>query len=193
MNIVHQVEGAIAVLKLDKAKMAEIARNKEATVFGIVFLAAPVVVNIILLALAFPSEFGSIFSRYLLWPIVIPVLAFAANAFLMSLIAEKAFKWNSDHVGFFRIMSYASVVLWVTVIPFVLLVVGLGLDAFSLFSLVSLAAGLYLLYIAYNVLMEHHKLTKENAVYTIIAGFFISIVVNSILGNILVGGGYKMY
>ncbi|MFA7685264.1 MAG: YIP1 family protein [Candidatus Gracilibacteria bacterium] len=188
MNIVNEVKVAISVLKLDKVKMAEVAKNKEATFLGIGFLAVPAIINVILTALTFPSGFGSIFSRFLLWPIVIPVLSTVATTFLVSLVAEKAFKGNKDHVGFFRIVSYASVVLWVTILAYLLRLIGL-----ELVFLASLVAGLYLLYVIYNILMEHHKLTKEHAIYTIIAAFFISILVSSILGNVLVGSGYRMY
>lgn len=193
MDLVHQFKDAIEILKLNKLKMAQVAGKKDSTLFGIGFLLVPGILNVILAALIFPSGFGGIFSKYLLWPIMIPALSFAATILLVSFVAEKVFHGQKDHVGFFRIMAYASVVLWVSVLPFFMGLIGLGVDAYSLFNLVGLAGGLYLLYVMYNVLMEHHKLNKEKAIYTIVAAFFISIIVSSILGNILVGSAYRFY
>lgn len=193
MNIVNEIKDAVAVLKLDRVKMAEIAKNKESTLVGVGILVVPAVLNLILVSLSYDSGFGSAFSKYLLWPILIPVLSFVATIFLVSLVAEKFFHGGKDHLGFFRIMAYASIVLWVNVLPFLMGFIGMGIDAYSLFNLVGLAGNIYLLYVLYYVLMEHHKLNKERAVYAIIVAFFISIMASSILGNVLIGSAYRFY
>jgi hypothetical protein len=191
MSIVNEVKEAIQVLKLNKLKMADVARRKDSLKWGIVFIAVPAVVNVILSAIAFPSGFGGIFSRYLLWPVVIPALSFAATAFLVSYVAEKGFHGQKDHVGFFKIMAYASVALWITIIPSILMVLGLADMLGSLSQLISLAASAWVLYVTYFALMEHHKLTKENSILTIVAAVVISIIVSGLLGGILVGNGYR--
>jgi hypothetical protein len=191
MIILNELKDALQILKLNRAKMADVAGRKQATVFGIIFLLVLPVVNILLSVFNYPSGFGSIFSRYLLWPAFIPSLSFVATTFLISLIAERVFHGGKDHVGFFRIMAYASVVLWVTVVPFLLGVLGI-IDAQSLFKLIYLLSGALVLYVAFNALMEHHKLTKEHAVLVIIAAIFIFMISSSILGKLLVGSGYRM-
>lgn len=192
MAVLNEIREAVQVLKLNKSKMAEVAGRKEATRWGIIFLAVAPVVNIVLSALIFPSGLGSIFSRYLLWPIFIPFMSFVAMIFLMSLVAEKAFHGGKDHIGFFRIMAYASVSLWATVVPFLLMVLGI-VDAYGLFRLIYLLAGAWILYLSFYALMEHHKLSKENAIFTVVAAIFIALIVESILGNVLVGGSYRLY
>lgn len=193
MDIVHEIKTAVEILKLNKVKMSEVAHHKDATLVGIGFLIVPSILNVVLVYLSCGAGFGGIFSKYLLWPLMIPALSFAATIFLVSLVAEKFFHGNKDHVGFFRIMAYASVLLWINVLPFLMGLIGLGINSYSLFNLVGAAGSLYLLYVLYYVLMEHHKLNKEKAVYVIVAAFLISIVVSSVLGNILVGSSYSFY
>jgi hypothetical protein len=192
MTFLSEIKDAIQLLKLNKSKISSIAGNKSATVFGVIFLVIPPVLNIIFSSLSFSSGFGSIFSRYLLWPIFIPALSYAGTSFLMSLVAEKVFHGGKDHVGFFRIMAYASVAMGVTVVPFLFMLLGI-MDAYGLFRLLYIIAGAWVLYVAFHVLMEHSKLTKENAIFTVVAGIVISIIIESILASLLVGVGYRLY
>jgi len=192
MRILDEIKDAISVLKLDKTKISSIAGRKSATLFGIIFIIVPPILNVLFSLMAFSSGFSSIFSRYLIWPIFIPALSYAATSFLMSFVAEKVFHGGKDHVGFFRIMAYASVAMWVTVVPFLFMFLGI-MDAYGLFRLLYIVAGAWILYMAFHVLMEHSKLTKENAIFTIIAAIVISIIIESILANLLVGVGYRLY
>lgn len=191
-EIVHEVKEAIEVLRLNKVKMADVARRKETLMYGIIFIAVPTVLNLFLTGLSFPSGFGAIFTGFVFWSVLIPVLSYAATAFLVSLLAEKVFHGKGDHVGFFKIIAYASVVLWPTVAAFALMALGL-VDAWGLFGLVNLLGGLWILYVTYNALMEHHKLDKEKAVYVVIAAVIIMMVVQSVLAKVLVGVGYRWY
>lgn len=193
VNFVGELKEAFQVLRLNGGKMADVAKKKEATVWGIAILAVPPVVNAILAALMFPSGFGSIFSKYVFWPVFIPAISYAITVFLMSLVAEKAFHGDKDHVGFFRIMAYASIILWLTVLPFLLAVLGVMADAYEVFRLIYLVAGAWMLYVSFYVLMVHNKLTKENAIFTVVIAIIMVVIVSSVLGKVLVGSVYSLY
>ena len=192
MSLVNEIKDAVAILKINKPKMGDVSRRQDSLKWGIIFLSVPPVINVVLSAIAFPDGFSGIFSRYVLWPVVIPALSFAATSFLVSYAAERGFHGQKDHVGFFKIMAYASISLWITIIPFLLMVLNFG-DAYgSLGEIFYLVASALAMFVMYNALMEHHKLTKENAIIVVVAAVVIYVVVSSILGNILVGSGYRL-
>lgn len=189
---VSQLEDAIAVLKLDKAKMEQISERKAATKWGIIIFVIPLVLNLIFASLNFPSGFGVIFSKFLLWPIVVPVLAVVGGIFLMSILAEKMFNAHGSHIGFFRTMSYSAIILWISVIPFLLAFLGIW-DAFGLFNLVWVVAVIWILVVAYHMLLIHHKLNQKDAVVVLVAGVLGYFILKGILGRILVGTSYRLW
>jgi hypothetical protein len=190
--LMAEAKDAIAILKLDKARMAAVAARPAATKWGVVFLVVPALINLILAAVSFPSGFGSILSRYVLWPVLIPVLSFLGGLYLIHVAATKLFKATGDFWGFFRIASYSYLIYWLTIIPALLMFVsffgGGGLGA-----LISLVASIWTLVVAYHVMTDYYKLNQQNAVLALIIGAVAFAIVGSILGGILVGSYYRMY
>lgn len=191
-QIISHFNDAIAVLKLENSKMVEIAGRKEATKWGIVILVVPPVANFILAALNFSSGIGVIFSRFLLWPIFIPVLSIVGTTFLISFVAKSMFKGAGNHIAFFNVIAYSGAVLWITIIPFFLAFLGF-LDAFGLFNLISIASAIWMLVVTYRMLMIHHKLNQQDATVTIVAGIIGFAILKSLLGGILVGDSYRFW
>jgi hypothetical protein len=186
-----QIFDAIEVVKLNKAKMAEVASRPSATKWGILILVLPALLNWIFSALTYPSGLLSVFQSYVFGAILIPVLSLVAMIFVISLVAEKFFGAKGAHVGFFRVLAYGSILLWISVIPYLLALLGLWFFG-GLFGLVSLAAGIWLLVVSYHLLIEHHKLSKENAVFALIAGIVGYFVIAKILGSVLVGPYFSL-
>jgi hypothetical protein len=178
--LVAEVKDAIEILKLNKPKMTEVEARPSATTWGIVMLAVPALLNLILISLAY-----RVFVVDYLWMAAIPVASSVAMIFALSLIAQKFFQGKGSNIGFFRVAAYASLASWVTVIPYLLMLLGAN-SFFSLLGLLNLAAGAWMLVVTYHVLMEHHKLTQQNAVITIVIGIVAYVIVSSVLANLLV-------
>ena len=191
-QIISQVKDAISILKLDKVKMQEVAARNDATKWGIIILVVPTVLNVVLASLNFPSGFSVIFSRFLLWPLLVPLFAMVGSIVVMSFVAQKFFKGQGSHIGFFRTIAYSSVVLWVTVIPFILALLGF-FDAFGLYNLIWVVAVIWMFVVSYQMLLIHHKLTQENAAIVIVAGIVGYFLLRYLFGELLVGSSYRIF
>lgn len=186
-----QLFDALEIVKLNKAKMAEVALRPSATKWGVVILAIPALLNWIFSALTYPSGLFTIFHSYVFGAILVPVLSLVAMIFVISLVAEKFFGAKGAHVGFFRVLAYGTILLWISIIPYLLALLGLWFFG-GLFGLVSLAAGIWLLIVSYHLLVEYHKLSKQNAVFALIAGIIGYLIVAKILGAFLVGPYFSL-
>ncbi|MBD3360525.1 hypothetical protein GF366_01855 [Candidatus Peregrinibacteria bacterium] len=186
-----QLQDAVDILKLNKDKMLQVSKKKYATIWAVIFLLVPPLVNLILMSFSFPSGFGVIFSRFLLWPIFIPALSLAGVLFLASLIAQRSFGGKGKHVGFFRTVGYSSIILWITIIPFILSAFGL-MDALGLFNFISIIAIIWIFAVIYKMLIIYHLLSQYDAVFVLVITFLGYFVLKSILGRILVGRVYRL-
>lgn len=184
--LIVAIKDGIAILKMDKAKMAEVAGKESATLWAFVILAVPFVVNVILSAVQ-TSMFLSLHIKFL----IIPLLSVVAVIFLMSIVAQSVFHAKGDHMAFFRVLAHAGVLMWVAIVPFVLGIFGV-VDVFSVFNLINLIAGVWMLVVTYNVLLNYYKLSQQNAIITIVIGVVGAGIVQSVLGRVLVGKFYRL-
>lgn len=187
-----QFELAISVLKLNDTSIKAVASDKEATVFGVGFLVVPPVVSLILGAFIFPSGFGAIFSRFLSWSILIPPLSFVGSIFVMVLLVQKYFRLKMEFLPFFRVVGYAGFVSWLTILPFLLGVIGL-VDAFSLLNLVWTVCLAWLFLVSFTYLERNSALNRQNMGITLIVGVLSYLVINAILGDFFVGNAYRIF
>jgi len=191
-KLVVEIKDAVAILKLDKIKMVAVSQRETATFHSFIFLFFPVVVNLILFSITFRGGFlGSMFSKFLIWPLLIPVLALIASIFGMSYLAVKHFKLPQDHVGLFRVISYASVVSWLSIVPYLLYLLGI-MEPTGLYNLISVASFVWAFVVAYHYFFEYKGLTKENAGMVVLAGIIGSFIAEALLGAILVGDSYRL-
>lgn len=190
--VMSEIKDALAVLKFDKVKMAHVAGKSEATRNGIIILVVPVIFNIIFGSLSFPTGFSAIFTRFLIWPLLIPVLAFAGMVFGVSFVARKYFHGVGHDIGFFRVLSYASIISWVSIPVALLSIVGI-FDIFNLLSLINLAVVVMVFAVGYHMLLDYHKVHKDDAVKVIVIGIIGYFVLQYILGKILVGDVYRYF
>jgi hypothetical protein len=186
LPVVDVVKDGIEVLKLNKVQMSHIAHDPKATVWAFGILGLPFVVNI-LLAMLQTTMFMSLQVKFLL----IPLVTMVGCIFLMSFVAQKMFHAKGDHMAFFRVIAYAGIVTWLSVIPFLLSLFGLG-DVFSLFNLVNLVAGIWMLVVTYTFLIDYYKLNQQNAIITIVLGVIGAGILQSVLGRVLIGKFYRL-
>ncbi|MFA6991797.1 MAG: Yip1 family protein [Candidatus Gracilibacteria bacterium] len=187
MPIVGELRDAVEILKLNKAKMAEIAGKKSATKWGWIILAVPAVVNLVLMVLRVPSGFLDFLGSYLMWTVLIPFLSYVAVIFVIDIVASKMFNAKSDFWGLFRVLAYASLVMWVSILPWLL---G-GSNLYNLFNLLTFVAGIWTLVVSYTMLMAHYKLSQQNAVIALVVSIVGYMIIQYILGSLLVGPGYR--
>lgn len=191
-SVVSEIKDAIEILKLNRAKMAEVSLRPSSTMWGIIIIAVPAVINWILSSLTYESGFmSSFFGKFVFGSVFIPILSVVAVIFALSFIAQNFFKGKGNHIGFFRILAYASIALWVTVIPYLLM--ALGIYAGDLYSLVSLAAAIWVFVVGYFALMDHHKLSQQDAAIALVIGVVAYLLIESILGRIIIGSYYRLF
>jgi hypothetical protein len=192
MEYSNYFKNLVSVLKLEKEAMERISQDKSATIWGIVILAVPAVINLILASFTFPSGFGVMFSRFMLWPMFIPVLSVFAVIFLMSFVALKFFKGHGSVIGFFRTVSNAGIVLWISIIPFLMAFFGI-LDPIGLYNLIWVVGTIWILAVSYQMLQIHHKISQQDAVYVILIAVVGYFIIRNILGGLLVGSAYRFW
>ena len=81
--------------------------------------------------------------------------------------------------------------MWAGVIPFVLSLLGV-VDVYSIFNLVNMIAGIWMLIVTYQVLIGYYKLNQQNAIITMVLGVVGAAIIQSILGRILIGKFYRL-
>ncbi len=182
----------VSVLKFDRETMIEVSQDKRATILGIVALFIPPVVNLILASFAFPSGFGVMLSRVMLWPMLIPVVSIIGVLFLMNAVANKFFNGKGNGIAFFRTVSCSAIILWVTIIPF-LLALFTNVEPFGLFNLIWLAGVIWILLVCYKMLLYHHQLRQQDAITVIVIGVIGYFIFRKFLGMVLVGKFYRFW
>ena len=190
--MIKEIKDGIQILKLNKPVMAAVAVRPSAKKWGLLILAVPPVVNLILSSMLFPSGFEAIFSSFSFWPMILPALALCGAIFGMSYAAEKFFKSSHNHWGFFKVLAYSSVFLWLTMGAFLLGVLGV-LDPGELYKLLSLIGAVLVFFVAYHLFLDWGKLSQQDAAMLVGIGFVAYLLLQLILGRVLVGGYYRMY
>lgn len=193
MKFKAEMTVAVSVCKGNVIGFSHVYGKKEDFVWAFWFLFVPPVVNLLLTGFAFPSDFFKIFySRYLFWPIFVPVLALILSVFAVAYFLKKVLHKHVDFKAFFAVFGYASLSLWITMIAFVLMVVGL-VDDYKVFELAFFAGALYMLYIMYRFLKEHFKLNREEVVFCILVAIIADAFAGSLLGRIFIGSFYTWF
>lgn len=182
LPVISAVKDGIAILKRDKAKVAEVFGKKSATTWAIVILLAPFVINTVISMITSISYWSIMMKFYM-----IPMLAAVGGIFVVGLITQYAFKAKADYMGNLRVLGYASVGMILTVIPVILSLLGIYADFYSIASWVGYVG---ILFAAYNLVIDHYKLNSQNAIITIVGTGIGIAILQEILGRALVGGFY---
>lgn len=108
---------------------------------------------------------------------IFQIIMVIIGIYVLSAIAKSIFKGSAKHDEFFRVLAYAMIVSWLSIIP------ALGL--------VAAIWGLILLFVILKVI---HKLTTGGAIGTIIVGIIVMGLISMILSPVFgkMGFGYSM-
>ncbi|MBU0728054.1 YIP1 family protein [Patescibacteria group bacterium] len=101
------------------------------------------------------------------------VIMMVVGIYVMSFVAQKIFKGSGAHDAFFRVLGFAVIVSWISLIP-----------------MLGLISALWSLALVFVILKAVHKLTTGGAIGTII----VSIVIMGLIGMVTAPlfGGYGM-
>lgn len=190
LSIKKEILDAVEVVKLNKDVMMNVAHRKHALKMGVLFFIVPVSLNIFLASLMFPSGLSSIFSRFLLFPLLVPVLAGMGVIFLIVFVAKKYFGGVGDELTFFRVVSYSGVFFSITVVLFLLTFLT-GIDYLPLFHLIWYAQVVLIFLVSSKMLLYYCKLDPEKLVTVMAIGVVGYIILQQVLGWILVGSSYR--
>jgi len=180
------VKEAVEVLKLNKDAMHKIALDEKATLMAFAILLAPFVVNTLL-----GTFQGTMFFGLQMKVFLIPVLVTVGGIFLMSLAAQLIFQARGDHMAFFRVLGFASIIGVVSVVAVLLSVLGIS-SAYNLFSVVYYLVWIGVLVVSYSLLMSYYKLNQQNAIITVVIGIVAMYLLQNILGTIFIGRYYEL-
>lgn len=190
-NLNFEFKNAVSVLKLDMGKIASIYESPGEKFFPVFFLAVPPVLDLIFAAFSF-SSIGSVFSKFVFWPIVIPFLSVVAAAFIVSAVIDKWLKISVKYLGVFRVVCYSSVVLWASAIIFLFDTVGI-VQASNLSNLVFNIGVVWMIVVMYRFFIDHLKIAQNNA-YIVIAVYVVGyLLFQKILGSLFVGSSYRIF
>lgn len=188
---INEFKKAVDTAKMKMHVLESVAKSSESTKWGLIFFGVPVFVNLFLATVTFPSGFSAIFSRFLIWPLMIPVLSISISVFAVGYIAKRFFEAKGEIIWLFRLVSYVSIVLWLTMVFFFIGVLGI-FDSFGPYSLIWIVNLVLIFNASEKAFVSLFGLNKKDSLILavlIVVGFF---VFKAILGNILVGGSYRM-
>lgn len=191
-KIVDRVKEGVAILRMEVPVMKSVFDRVNSFSWGIFSLVLPIVVNSFLAALSFPSGFGSIFSKFVFWPISVPFLAMGASFVVMALFVERNLKIKLEWKKFFGLLGSASVVCWLTSLVFLFNAIGL-MDISSLFNLIWLGSVALVFFAAYTFLMKVKGLVHKDALISVIVGVVSLFLIQILLGKMLVGSYYRLF
>lgn len=165
---------AIHVLQVKKVDMEVVAHDPSATKVGIFIFIFPFVFNYLLTVLRF-GGFSRFFLELLLSSLVLGVLFI----FVVSFVATQFFHGKGSHLGFFRVMTYASLIQWLSIVPFVFLLFNLTRLS-SLNNVLMLVAGIWMLAVAFHALLYVHQIKQRDALIVLIIAIVLSMVVQNL-------------
>ncbi|MBU1992753.1 MAG: YIP1 family protein [Patescibacteria group bacterium] len=173
-GIKKDFQTAFRVLILDKHAMEGVSRDSQKTFMALVFLVVPTITNVVLASLTV-RHFSSFHFQALLGGLVMAIV----GIFLASYIAEKGFRGTAHHMGFFRVIGFASLIGWLNMVAYFYLLLGVsGLS--SIKSIVSFVVGIWTLVIFYKALRYVHNLKDGDAVIVIVATIVGMLVVQGL-------------
>lgn len=191
-DFLAELKIAVAVLRREESVILDVYERKSAMKWGIFIMVFPQIVELILSSFTFPSGFSAIFSRFLFWPIMIPLVVLCGIFFAMSFTAKKLFDAHTNHVGFFRVLAYASLIFWIMIVPSIFDIVGFNLgNGFD--NLLWLIAFVWIMVVVYYLLTKEYKLNFQSVMICLGVGVITYFLIHLILGQILVGSYYKIF
>ncbi|MBI2634787.1 hypothetical protein HYW82_03925 [Candidatus Peregrinibacteria bacterium] len=191
---VREIRKAVAVLRLDRAAIDSVWNENGRSVLwmAIFILMFPAVVNVLVLSMGYSGGLGVLFSKYVFWPLMIPAISLGGSFLVAAVAAVRIFKVGGmDYRRFFTVLAYASIFIWATILWFLLEFFGLSLGR-GLFNILWFAGFVWILIVASRLLMWRFGLGQRPVLICLGIAFLAYILINTVLGSVLVGGGYRV-
>lgn len=188
----NNIRESIEVLRLNKAVIRKLAEDKSASFSGMVVLVVPALLNLVFASLLFPSKFGAIFQHFLFWSMLIPFITLIAVSFVVPVVAAKVFYVKADYRAFFRVISHAGIILWLSFIPFLVDFLGL-FAAESFYNLIWFCGLAWILVVAYNFFVDNFRLNHQNSLILLSIFILLYFFFQYVLGKFLVGSYYGIF
>ncbi|MBA4336641.1 hypothetical protein C0416_02600 [bacterium] len=174
---------AIEILKLNEKKMTEVATRKTTATAALLFILIGMVAVSLGMYLMIPSVWRPSL-MYLVFSMVYSLVAMLLVIFATDFVGSQLFKGKGDFGQLFRVFGYSYILM----IPYILLAVAPGLA-----SIISLAAGVWMLVVSYKIIMVIKKLNPTHTIFTILIVAVGLGVISAILAQFGVGFGFGGY
>ena len=174
----REIHRALAILKLDKKMMHEVANDEKATKVGTAFIVVPQLVALLLAVIFHGGFVGFIHGRYLLAIVGSFLLIYGVY-----FVATKWFKGKGDLMQYFRPVAYTNVLSVLVPVLVLLSIISWGLA--SLIGVVMLLVGIWMLIVSYYILLEAYHVTSKNAVITLVIAILATGIIIGIVQNVL--------
>jgi hypothetical protein len=165
INYKKELKEALDIALFKQPAMHAVAQEKGKTTFGYYIIIAGALLGLIGQQL-FPAFFRPSFLFGIIMAVMQVVMA-VIGIYLVSYIAKKVFKGHAQHDQFFRVASYAMILMWLSLIP-----------------QLSIISGLWGLALMFVILKVIHKLTTGGAIGTIVIAALLMFVVSAILSPV---------
>ena len=189
--MLKEIHNALKLIKFDKEVISSVVGDESTTKYGFLILFVTPFLSVFFAALKYSSGLGSLFSKYLFWPLMIPFVSLTFVFFLEAFFLRKIYKVKIKYLPLFRVLSYASIVFILMVVFFILSLFGLNLgDNFLNFLFFS--AFFFLLNLNYRFISLVYSLKKSSILVVLCFSVFAYLFVNYFLGIFLVGSSYNI-
>lgn len=184
-GVIEEVKKAIDLVSLKEKVIQSVSVNQKSEIYGALIFALPVVLAFIFSTISTPV----FIAQYSFGLIILSVVSFLASVYSVILIADKGFKMKLDLRSVFRVMSYASIVLW----PLVLQSFFSMINAYGIARIFSVANYfvLWIFVVLYFYLEKVIKMKHNDAIIVSVLSGVTYFLVSTILGSALFGGFYS--
>jgi hypothetical protein len=182
----NELQKAVDIVLFRRETIASVASNSNANLWGLVVVLVPILGNAFLFSWSIPSGFSSLFSRFLFLPVLIPYLSLALAVFLVGLFVQHHYKAQADLLGFYRVMIYSAILLWLTMLPALFSLIGLGFLA-NFADMFSAGAEIWYFVVLFEVLRVYFHLSDKRAGLALVLAIFLFFVLQPLFRSVLLG------
>jgi hypothetical protein len=171
-SLLSEIKTAIRIALFKHTDMHHVAEDKHKTAYAYYIIIIAAVLGLIGVQLFMGPFKPSIGTG--LTTLIFQVIMTVVGIYIVSFIAKSIFKGHAKHDEFFRVMGYAMVISFLSIVPMLSFIVALW--------------GLILVFV---ILKAVHKLTTGGAIGTIIVTILVMGLISMVLSPIFVRFGFS--
>ena len=184
INYKKEFNKALSVVRMDQKVIDEIARDEKSTNTALAIIVAPLAVALVLFLVKGVMTNIATFWWYFA-PQLLSVVGIIAFYWASGEIANRFFRGKGIFKPYLRVMGYASVLYWVSVVTYLGMFLGLS-SLSALGMLASLGAVCWMIYINFQILRKFYKLKEGDTVVVMVVTLVVVAIVYAILSELLV-------